>query len=82
MKSERVFLAQWQVKDLDAEFDIPWPKIHSSVGRDTIRWLQEQDPLSVQIIIEKTKDHRSRASLWAEFFRRDTRREFAVRFAK
>jgi hypothetical protein len=80
MRSNRIFLHNWQGDYTDGYVDIPWPLIHQVTGSEIINWLNRQDPIDVQMILEKTDD--GWQSLWAEFYRDELRTEFALRFAK
>jgi len=80
MKTNRVFLHNWQGDHTDEYVDIPWPLIHQVVGPDPIDWLQKKDPTQVQMILEKNAD--GWQSLWAEFYNTEMRVEFALKFAK
>jgi len=80
MKTDRVFLHNWQGEPQDQYVDIPWPLVHRVAGADMIGWLNRQDAVSVQMILEKTAD--GWQTLWAEFYDDRARTEFALRFAK
>lgn len=80
MKTERIFLHNWQGDPADTYLDIPWPLIHKIVGLDEIKWLKSQEFDHCQMILEKTSD--GWQSLWAEFYHGRTRTEYALRFGK
>jgi hypothetical protein len=80
MKTDRVFLHLWKGKPDDEYLDIPWPAVHKAAGVDLINWINSQDPISVQMILEQ--EHSGWQSLWAEFYNDLIRTEFALRFAK
>lgn len=81
MRSERVFLAEWLGDD---EYtDIPWPMVHEWVGHDAVKWLNSQKHHHCQLVLEKNTGFSSNVcKLYAEFYRRELRMEFALRFAK
>jgi hypothetical protein len=80
MKTDRVFLHNWQGGIGDQYMDIPWPLVHNVAGTELVSWLNRQDPIRVQMILDQTSD--GWQSLWAEFYDPQTRTEFALRFAK
>jgi hypothetical protein len=80
MKTERVFLHNWQGGIGDQYLDIPWPLVHNVAGTELVSWLNRQDPIRVQMILDQTAD--GGRCLWAEFYDEQTRTEFALRFAK
>lgn len=83
MKNERVFLCEWLGDSTDGYNDIPWPMVHEWVGYDCIRWLNSQNHLDCQLILEKGKDFsHGFMKLYAEFYSEKLRTEFALRFAK
>jgi hypothetical protein len=82
MKSDRVLLATWIADLVDTYVDIPWPKVQQQMGTDEpIAWLNRQDHTQAQMILEKHPDGVTK-SLYAEFYNRGLRQEFALRFAK
>ena len=80
MKSDRIFLHNWQGDVTDGYVDIPWPLVHKVVGSESISWLNGRDHTKVQMILEKTSD--GWQSLWAEFYCEKTQIEYLLRFAK
>jgi hypothetical protein len=80
MKNNRVFLHNWQGHSDDGYVDIPWPLVHQMAGAELVSWLNRQDPIKVQMVLDRTSD--GWQSLWAEFYDEGTRTEFALRFAK
>jgi hypothetical protein len=80
MKFDRVRLATW-ISDITDYIDIPWPLVHAQAGSDEIAWINEQDPVACQMIMDKEKDGTVR-SLWAEFYNDGLRLEYALRFGK
>jgi hypothetical protein len=80
MKSERVLLAQWLGDCTDGYVDIPWPLIHQQIGKEVVSWLNDKDWDQVQMILEKNKADAANQQLWAEFYQRSLRSEFALRF--
>jgi hypothetical protein len=81
MKFERVQLAQWIGDITDGYIDIPWPLVHHQAGSDEIAWLNLQDPVNCQMILDKDQDGTVR-TLWAEFYSATLRTEYALRFGK
>jgi hypothetical protein len=79
MKYERVKLSQWIADAHDEYVDIPWPHVHSQVGAALIDWLNRQDPIQCQMILEKTQGFQS---LWAEFYDRNLLAEYTYKFGK
>jgi hypothetical protein len=80
MKNDRVFLHNWQGGIEDGYVDIPWPLVHQVAGTEMVSWLNRQDPVRVQMILDRTAD--GWQILWAEFYDEKIRTEFALRFAK
>jgi hypothetical protein len=66
MKNIKIKLAEW-LSNSDRYIDIPWPLVHTQAGVNNIKWLNKQDPVKVQMILEKSRKTGSRA-LWAEFY--------------
>lgn len=67
MKSSRVKLAEW-ISSKNTYIDIPWPLVHNQAGIENIKWLNQQDPINVQIILEK-REKTGTQVLWAEFYK-------------
>lgn len=83
MKADRVFLCEWLGDTTDGYNDIPWPMVHERAGDDVIRWLNRQDPVRCQLILEKgTGFSTGMCKLWAEFYDPKLRTEFALVHAK
>lgn len=80
MKSDLIYLAEWDGYQGDDYVDIPWPKVHQLVGNEQIRWIQNQDPTKCQLILD-TADNGIH-KLYAEFYDPLIRVEYALRFAK
>jgi hypothetical protein len=80
MKNNRVFIHNWQGSIGDDYVDIPWPLVHNVAGTELVSWLNRQDPVKVQMVLDRTSD--GWQSLWAEFYDDEARTEFALRFAK
>jgi hypothetical protein len=80
MKSERIFLHLWEGEPGDNYLDIPWPDVHRQTGVELINWLNSQDTVDVQMIMEQ--EHGGWQSLWAEFYKESTRIQFALKFAR
>jgi len=81
MKFERVKLATWIGDITDSYIDIPWPWVHEQAGSEEIAWINQQDPTVCQMIMDKEQDGSVR-SLWAEFYSKSLRLEYALRFGK
>lgn len=83
MKVDRVFLCEWLGDNTDGYNDIPWPMVHEWVGYDVVRWLNRQDPIRCQMILEKdTGINSGMQKLYAEFYDPKLRTEFALIHAK
>lgn len=85
MKSEKVLLCRWRCEGWEEELnnDIPWPLIHEKTGNEIIRWINNQDHVNCQLILEKnTSFAMNTNSLFVEFYNPKLRTEFAIRFAK
>ena len=83
MKIERVFLCEWLGDHDDDYNDIPWPMVHEWAGYDTIRWINQQDLRSCQMVLERGTDFsKGFIKLYVEFLDPALRTEFALRFAK
>ena len=67
MKSSRVKLAEW-ISGKHSYIDIPWPIVHDQAGINNIKWLNSQDPIDVQIVLEK-REKTGTQVLWAEFYK-------------
>jgi hypothetical protein len=80
MKSDLIYLAEWEGYQDDDYVGIPWPKVHQLVGNDQIRWIQTQDPTKCQLILDSTFN--GVHTLYAEFYDPVLRIEYALRFAK
>jgi hypothetical protein len=80
MKSSRHRLAHWLGDYTDGYVDIPWPLVHDQAGTERISWLNRQDPVSVQIILEKDPKDHCLQSLWAEFYNDGKYSEYLLRF--
>ena len=81
MKSDRIKLAEWIGDVTDGYVDIPWPLVHKQAGSEIISWLNRQDYVRCQMILDKEKDSAVQ-SLWAEFYDINLRAECALRFGK
>jgi hypothetical protein len=79
MKYDRIKLSQWIADAQDEYVDIPWPHVHSQVGAALIDWLNRQDPIQCQMILEKTPGFQS---LWAEFYDNNLLAEYTFKFGK
>jgi len=79
MKYDRIKLSQWIANPLDEYVDIPWPHVHLQAGSAVIDWLNRQDPIQCQMILEKTQDFQS---LWAEFYDCNLLAEYTFKFGK
>lgn len=66
MKSSRVKLAEW-FSSFDPCIDIPWPVVHEQAGIENIKWLNSQDPINAQMVLEKRNETGAQV-LWAEFY--------------
>jgi hypothetical protein len=67
MKSSRVKLAEW-ISEKNTYIDIPWPLVHNQAGIKNIKWLNSQNPIDVQIVLEK-REKTAVQVLWAEFYK-------------
>ncbi len=74
MKTNRYTVYRWHSDIL--ELDIDWPCVHSILGQDCVRWLNQQ-PLTVcQLIVEQQQQC---LSLVVEFYSAGAYREFLQR---
>ncbi len=80
MKSNRIFIHNWQGDSTDEFVDIPWPLIHKVADTEMVNWLTAKEHTQAQMILEKTSD--GWQTLWAEIYDPKARTEFALRFAK
>jgi hypothetical protein len=79
MKYERVKLGQWIGSIADEYVDIPWPRVHAQTSSAAIDWLNRQDPIQCQMMLEKTEELQS---LWAEFYSTELLAEYTNKFGK
>ena len=58
MKTHRFELGRFFPPESDGSGNIyiDWPSIHRQAGKDHIQWLQSQDPLDCQMVIERRPD--------------------------
>lgn len=80
MKSDLIYLAEWDGYQGDDYVDIPWPKVHQLIGNEQIRWIQGQDTTKCQLLLDSTPTGIHR--LYVEFYDSALRTEYALRFAK
>lgn len=80
MKNDTVFVYSWNTDPSEEYVDVPWPKVHQTVGTEEIQWLEQQDLRDCQMIVERSEC--GRHCLYVEFYDQNLRREYAVRFAK
>jgi hypothetical protein len=79
MKSEQVFLAGWMGQYNDGYDDIPWPRVHDQASTAAVSWLNLQDPVDCQLILEKLPNSNIRM-LWAEFYNPKLHLEYQLKF--
>jgi hypothetical protein len=67
MKSERIFLADWDwhMDEAANNLDIPWPKIQRAIGEDQLRWLLALPKNQCQLVLDSNG---TKLKLVAEFY--------------
>lgn len=80
MRNDKILLASWVGDYTDGYVDIPWPEVHQQAGSEIINWINKREYADVQMILDKNNN--GNQSLWAEFYNKNLRLEFALMFAR
>jgi len=83
MKTHRFELARWFASDSDGTGNIyiDWPAVHRQAGLECISWLQSQDPVKCQLVIE-TRPKDSYQYILAEFYSDELATLYSLMWAK
>jgi hypothetical protein len=74
MKTNRYTVYCWHSDQ--HELDIDWPRVHQILGKDCVRWLNQQPLTTCQLIVERQQQQ---MSLVAEFYSVGAYQEFLQR---
>ena len=78
MKTNRIPLFNWENRVTDL-IDIPWPKVHQTLGSDQVNWLLRQPQEHCQLVVDKLNED---LTLVAEFYNEGALINYHLHWAK